>query len=122
MTARFTADGTDATVGIIWAVFIVLVVVIVVVGILAWRRYNRDKHILRAEGLGPLSAAARVLGQLAGRRPGTGEPTALVDAADEPPGSAADVQARLREITELHDQGVLDDAEFERQRARMLKP
>ncbi len=122
MTARFVADGADATVGIIWAVFVVLVVVIVVVAVLAWRRYNRDKHTLRAEGLGPLSSAARILGQMASRQPGTVSPSAGAGDADEPPTSAADVQERLREITELHDRGVLDGAEFERQRARMLKP
>ena len=71
---------------------------------------------------GPLSAAARVLGQLAGRQSGTGRSNASADDADEPPDSEADVQARLQEITELHDRGVLDDAEFERQRARMLEP
>ncbi len=118
MSARILADGTDATVTVIWVVFVVLLVVLVAVGVVALRRYNANKHTLRSEGLGLLGAAAQRLGQYADRpmhETETGD-------GDEPPSGQRDVEERLREITELHDRGILDDDEFERQRARMLEP
>jgi Short C-terminal domain len=136
MTARILADGTDTTVAVIWVVFIVLLVVLVVGGVIALRRYNANKHTLRSEGMGPLGAAAQRLGQYADRpshdpelgnaqsagASSPGAQSADADAEDEPPAGAGDVAERLREITELHDRGILDDDEFERQRARMLEP
>ena len=121
MIVRILADGTDTTVAVIWVVFVVLLVALVVVGVVALRRYNANKHTLRSEGMGPLAAAAQRLGQYADRPahdagPGDGE------GDDAPPTGAGDVEARLREITELHDRGILDDDEYERQRARMLEP
>jgi hypothetical protein len=124
MTARILADGTDTTVAVIWVVFVVLLVVLVGVGVVALRRYNANKHILRSEGMGPLAAAAQRLGQYADRPAHNGDPhdTDPGDGDDEPPAGPSDVEARLREITELHDRGILDDDEYERQRARMLEP
>jgi putative oligomerization/nucleic acid binding protein len=119
MTPHILADGTDSTVAVIWVVFVVLLVVLVVLGVVALRRYNANKQTLRSEGLGPLGAAAQRLGALADRPANADEPS---DANDEPPTGPDDVEQRLREITELHDRGILDDDEFQRQRARMLEP
>ncbi len=119
MTARILADGTDATVTVVWVVFVVLLVVLVAVGLVALRRYNANKHTLRSEGLGPLGAAAQRLGQYADRPAHQSVPP---EDGDEPPSGPGDVEQRLAEITELHDQGILDDDEFERQRSRMLEP
>ena len=121
MAARIVADGSDATVGVIWAVFVVLLVVLVGLGVVALRRYNANKHLLRSEGLGPVSATAQRLGQFADRPAGTHD-GAPVDDGNGPPPAPDDVAQRLQEITDLHDRGILDDAEFERQRARMLEP
>ena len=118
MRLGILADGTDATVAVIWVVFVVLLVVLAAVGVVALRRYNANKHTLRSEGLGPLGAVAQRLGQYADR-PAQAEPG---DVGDEPPTGPDDVDERLREITELHDRGILDDDEYERQRARMLEP
>jgi hypothetical protein len=117
---RILADGTDSTVAVVWVVFVVLLVVLVVLGVMALRRYNANKHTLRSEGLGPLGAAAQRLGAYTDRPGRAAEPGATD--TDEPPTGPGDVEERLREITELHDRGILDDDEFERQRARMLKP
>lgn len=121
VTARIVADGSDATVGIVWAVFVVLLVGLVVLGVLALRRFNANRTTLRSEGLGPLSATAQRLGQYADRRPGSSDPEPVAD-PDEPPTSPADVAQRLDEITDLHDRGILDDGEYRRQRGRMLDP
>ncbi len=119
MTAHILADGTDSTVAVVWVGFVVLLVVLVALGVVALRRYNANKHTLRSEGLGPLGAAAQRLGAYADRPANDHEP---VGADDEPPTEPSDVEERLREITELHDRGILDDDEFEHQRARMLEP
>jgi hypothetical protein len=120
MTSRILADGTDATVAVVWVVFVVLLVVIVALGVLALRRYNANKHTLRSEGMGPLSATAQRLGAYADRPAGAGDEDS--DGAGAAPTGPADVAERLSEISELHDRGVLDDDEYERQRARMLEP
>jgi hypothetical protein len=124
MTARILADGTDTTVAVIWVVFVVLLVLLVVGGVVALRRYNANKRTLRSEGMGPLAAAAQRLGQYADRPSHGPGPAGSRSAAaqDEPPAGPGDVEERLREITELHDRGILDDDEFQRQRARMLEP
>ena len=121
MAARIVADGSDATVGIIWALFVVLLIALIAVGLIALRRYNANKQTLRSEGLGPVSATAQRLGALADRPTGTHAGGHSGDIG-QPPGDTGDVGERLREITDLHDRGILDDAEFDRQRARMLEP
>lgn len=64
---------------------------------------------------GTRDGGASGLDSAAGTR---GREAAGVDSAAGP----GDVTERLREITELHDRGILDDAEFHRQRGRMLEP
>jgi Short C-terminal domain len=118
MTARILADGTDATVAVVWVVFVVLLVIVIAFGVLALRRYNANKRTLRSEGMGPLAATAQRLGAYADRSAGTKDEAG----PDAPPTGPGDVQERLSEITDLHDRGILDDDEFERQRARMLEP
>lgn len=116
MSARIVASGGDSTVAVLWVVFAVIVVAAVVVAVVVLRRYNQNRQALRGEGLGPLSAGALLLGELADR------PSGAHVEQDVPPATPADVAERLSEITDLHDRGILDDAEYERQRARMLNP
>ena len=120
MSARIVASGGDSTVAVLWVVFVVILVVVVAAGVVVWRRYSQNRHALRGEGLGPLSTGALLLGELADRPSGAHAGTARGDEA--PRATSADIDERLREITELHDRGILDDAEYERQRARMLNP
>ena len=115
MSARIVASG-DSAVAVAWVVFAVIVVAAVVIAVVLLRRYGRNRRTLRSEGLGPLSAGALLLGEMADRPNG-----AQVD-EDAPPTTQADVEERLSEISDLHDRGILDDAEYERQRARMLEP
>jgi Short C-terminal domain len=116
MSARIVASGGDSTVAALWVVFVVIVVAAIAIAFVVWRRYNQNRHTLRGEGLGPLSAGALLLGELADRPSGAH----VLDEA--PPTTPADIQERLDEIADLHDRGILDDAEYERQRARMLNP
>lgn len=120
MSARIVAGGGDSTVAVLWVVFVVIVVVVVAAAVVVWRRYSRNRHTLRGEGLGPLSTGALLLGELADRPSGSHAGSPPLDEA--PPTTAADIDERLREIADLHDRGILDDAEYERQRARMLNP
>ncbi len=118
MSARIVAGGGDSTVAVLWVVFVIIVVVVVVAAVVVWRRYSRNRHVLRGEGLGPLSTGALLLGEMADRPSGAHAETPEAEAPTTP----ADVDERLREIADLHDRGILDDAEYERQRARMLNP
>jgi hypothetical protein len=121
MSARIVASGGDSTVAVLWVVFAVIVVAAVVAAVVVLRRYSQNRQTLRSEGLGPLSAGALLLGELAARPSGAHVADKGHD-DDAAPSTPADIQERLDEITDLHDRGILDDAEYERQRARMLNP
>ncbi len=119
MSVRIVAGGGDSTEAVLWVVFVIIVIAVVVAAVVVWRRYSQNRHALRGEGLGPLSTGALLLGELADRPSGAHAGT---PPEDEAPATPADVDERLREIADLHDRGILDDAEYERQRARMLNP
>ena len=47
-------------------------------------------------------------------------PAAPAAPAPQPTGTTSDDIARLRQLAELHDQGILTDDEFAREKARIL--
>ena len=86
--------------------------------------FRRRRPLLRAAAVGGAGymAGKKMAGRNDGADPGYEEPAAAAPAPAEAPASgiSSDAIARLKQLAELHDQGVLTDEEFNAEKQKVL--
>lgn len=82
---------------------------------------RRRRPLLRAAGAAVVGRAAYRAGERRGTEAQARSPSSYPPQGSEPTGLSEDALTGLQELGRLHEQGILTDEEFERQKQRYLE-